>query len=168
VADSTDWVLELDGASAPGEVTLDFAAEGLPEGVHLVLSDPLGGTTEVSPPQQLVVAAVTGPRQLRLAVRHAAPAVLPTATACHAYPNPFHDQVGLLFRLPQAGSVQVAIYDMAGRLVRHLERGLAAQGESVLTWDGLDLAGRPAPVGLYFASYQVGTTRGVTRLVKVR
>ncbi|MCB1184723.1 T9SS type A sorting domain-containing protein [bacterium] len=65
------------------------------------------------------------------------------------YPNPFNPVTRIRFELPAAGRVQLAVYDVAGRVVRHLaDEGFAA-GSHEVTWDGRDAAGRAAPSGLY-------------------
>ena len=54
------------------------------------------------------------------------------------------------YDLPRAGQVSLAVYDGQARQVRTLLAGEPqAAGEHTVTWDGLDRAGRPMPVGTY-------------------
>jgi flagellar hook assembly protein FlgD len=45
----------------------------------------------------------------------------------------------------------VEVLDLQGRRVRTLLRGDLAAGPAVITWNGLDEAGRPVPSGTYLA-----------------
>lgn len=65
-------------------------------------------------------------------------------------PNPTSGDCRLSFRLPTAGAARVDVFDAQGRLVRHLFAGDWPAGESRLTWDTRDQAGRAVAAGLYF------------------
>jgi choice-of-anchor B domain-containing protein len=82
-------------------------------------------------------------------------------------PNPAPGAVALTLDLPEAGKVEVGLYDVGGRRVRTLHRGHAPAGPLVLTWDGNDDAGRRAPAGLYFARARMNGTSAQTRVVRV-
>jgi hypothetical protein len=71
--------------------------------------------------------------------------------ALGATPNPARPETAIRFALGAGGGgqVTVAIYDVAGRLVRRLESGLLAPGEHALAWDGRNDAGQPAAAGFY-------------------
>ncbi|HVP38889.1 MAG TPA: FlgD immunoglobulin-like domain containing protein, partial [Candidatus Saccharimonadales bacterium] len=55
------------------------------------------------------------------------------------------------------------IYSVDGRQVRTVFRGVLAQGEQVLSWDGRDEGGRRADSGMYFARF---LTRGRAETIK--
>jgi flagellar hook assembly protein FlgD len=52
--------------------------------------------------------------------------------------------------IPQAGRVQINIYDVAGRRVRALADRVFPAGEQELRWDGTDDAGNKVGRGVYF------------------
>lgn len=79
-------------------------------------------------------------------------------------PNPFNPTTRLLFELPAAGAVRVAIYDVHGRVVRELLRGTRAAGRQEVVWDGRDDAGHTAPTGVYWSRIEHG---GFVRLRKL-
>ena len=87
-----------------------------------------------------------------------------------ALPNPARGQVALIHSRPLAGHFAAAIFDLRGRLVRHIAEGDARAGAPAptWTWDGADASGRPAPAGVYF--YRVVDARGslATRVVRLR
>jgi len=77
------------------------------------------------------------------------------------FPTPFSSQVQIV--LPSAvlldGKSGVTIFDVQGRLVKTLARGISAgRVLPAVTWDGSDESGRKLPGGVYFV--QVLTTGG--------
>lgn len=85
-----------------------------------------------------------------------------------ATPNPA--QEGTLFRigLPREASVDFALFDLRGRTVRELARGVLPAGEHPIRWDGRDRAGAPAPSGLYFYRLRVEDRVLAGRIVLAR
>ena len=55
------------------------------------------------------------------------------------------------FGIARSGPVEVALFDVAGRLVRTLADRTFPAGEHSLTWDGRNSDGLPAARGVYFA-----------------
>jgi len=66
-------------------------------------------------------------------------------------PNPFNPSTTMTYTLFRPGIVKLAIFDVAGRLVRELVNGPQGEGQRSVSWDGLDEQGRMAPSGAYFA-----------------
>lgn len=67
----------------------------------------------------------------------------------HIHPNPFNPATTIEYRLPRAQTVQVAVYDVAGRRVVTLASGPHAAGPHSIAWDGRDGRGRPVASGVY-------------------
>ncbi len=68
-----------------------------------------------------------------------------------SHPNPFNPSTSIVFSLPVAAGVDLAIYDLSGRCLRVLAEGAAyPAGEHSLRWDGRDGAGRALGSGVYF------------------
>jgi hypothetical protein len=73
------------------------------------------------------------------------------------YPNPFNPQTRIEFAIPKESTVNVAVYDVHGRLIRNLvasERHSA--GRYALEWDGTDDAGAKVASGVYFCRMVAG------------
>jgi photosystem II stability/assembly factor-like uncharacterized protein len=72
--------------------------------------------------------------------------------ALGAWPNPARGEpVNVEFVLPQAGAVEVAVFDLAGARVRTLGRfAQATAGTHRLAWDFRRDGGGPIPGGVYF------------------
>ena len=66
-----------------------------------------------------------------------------------ATPNPTRADATIRFTTGSGGPVSIAIYDVAGRLVRRLGDGPLAPGEHALAWDGRDDQGRGVAAGVY-------------------
>lgn len=89
-------------------------------------------------------------------------------TLDQVFPNPFNPQVTITFTLGEAGPVEAAIFDLSGRLVRALTDIRLPAGQSSLTWDGLDTAGRPQPTGTYLLRITGDGAQRSAKLMLVR
>ncbi|HTR97403.1 MAG TPA: T9SS type A sorting domain-containing protein [Candidatus Acidoferrales bacterium] len=76
-----------------------------------------------------------------------------------AAPNPSAGSTRFIVRLPQAGNVDLAIFDLAGRRVAGLWHGPMVAGEQSVSWNGAGVRS-----GLYFARLSVD---GVVRTSRV-
>jgi hypothetical protein len=84
---------------------------------------------------------------------------LPKATTLAAiYPNPFNPRTTIEFELAEAGQIELAIYDVSGRLVRIVDSNSRSAGRYQATWSGQDDVGRAVPSGTYFC--QLRTSQG--------
>lgn len=81
-----------------------------------------------------------------------------------ARPNPFTGTTTARFRVEAAQAVTVELFDTAGRRVRTLFEGAAAEG----AWVPLRIDGRALPAGTYVVRLRGETARGTTRVVLVR
>jgi hypothetical protein len=68
-----------------------------------------------------------------------------------SHPNPFNPTTTIEYGLPASGRVSLAIYDVAGRLVRGLVRAEhQTGGPHAVTWDGRNSRGDAVSSGAYF------------------
>jgi flagellar hook assembly protein FlgD len=74
----------------------------------------------------------------------------------------------MAFDLPSSGSVSLAVYDVAGRLVRSLVDDWRPAGRHVANWDGQTRNGTTAPAGVYFARLTGSEGTVTRRIVLVR
>lgn len=92
------------------------------------------GTTEHSPIFRIMIAPT------------------PTVTRMHPnYPNPFNPSTSIVVELAEDSDLNVAVYDMLGRLVKTLASGSHVSGGHILDWDGTDNTGASVQAGIYFA-----------------
>lgn len=76
------------------------------------------------------------------------------------FPNPFNPQTRIEFALDRAMSVELAVYDLAGRLVTSLVREHLPAGQHAVTWDGRTDRGSAVASGQYH--YVLTTPTGRT------
>lgn len=115
--------------------TLTFAVPmDAPATLHYQCSvhDPMGGTINITSP--VGVPEPDGPR---------------VAWLGPATPNPAQEGTHFRIGLPRETPVHFALFDLRGRNVRDLARGILPAGEHTIRWDGRTHSGAPAPSGLY-------------------
>jgi flagellar hook assembly protein FlgD len=91
----------------------------------------------------------------------------PDLTYLHTgFPNPFRSSTIIRFSLAQTSHVDLAVYDVAGRLVRSLLARDVGVGYHTADWDGRDDAGRPVRSGVYFCRLAAGTRSQTRKLIR--
>ena len=83
------------------------------------------------------------------------------------YPNPFNSSVVIGFDLPEAGKVELRIYDVLGREVYREIKEYAA-GEYSVIWDARSSKGLEVPSGVYIVMMRAGGYAGVKKVVLMR
>jgi GH25 family lysozyme M1 (1,4-beta-N-acetylmuramidase) len=83
-------------------------------------------------------------------------------------PNPFNPRTTIRFDLPDAGRVRLAVYDVAGRLIRTLVDADLPRGTHEEVWDGRDEAGQAVASGSYFAKLNAGARAETIRMSRAR
>lgn len=107
-------------------------------------------------------------QEIRLAVT---PRPLPKSFALlQNYPNPFNPETWIPYQLPASADVTIRIYDVSGKLVRHLDVGFQEAGfyverESAAYWDGRNNTGESVASGLYFYHLQAGDAYAIRRML---
>jgi PKD repeat protein len=143
-----------DGSLGAGPAVSHAFAPGI-HTVTLTVTDDAGATAQAA-----VVITVTG----------VASATLPTAWALRPpYPNPFNPRTTIAFDLPEAATVRLEVFDIAGRLVDVLLRDEPfAPGHWSAVWQGRDTAGRGVAAGVYFCRLEAGSYRATMRMLLVK
>jgi hypothetical protein len=92
-----------------------------------------------------------------------------TLASLSVKPNPFRDDV--VFSLDPGGvtdPIEIAIHDVAGRLVRTLRVEHGAAGRAAFSWDGRSDDGREVPSGVYFLRVTAGDAEVRTKVVALK
>ncbi|MBD3234603.1 MAG: T9SS type A sorting domain-containing protein [candidate division Zixibacteria bacterium] len=120
----------------------DFRVEGAP------LAD---GNSEWSVMETIVGAgAPTGGREGNL----------PSTISIDNSPNPFNATTTITYRLPEAGNVNLSVYNLSGQKVATLEDGYRSAGEHSVTWDASEYSS-----GVYFYVLDVGDQKITRKMV---
>jgi hypothetical protein len=83
-------------------------------------------------------------------------------------PNPFNPATTISYTLAERGPVELAILDIAGRVVRTLASGVADAGARAAVWDGTNDEGREAASGIYFYRLRAGSYEATRKLLLLR
>ncbi len=82
------------------------------------------------------------------------------------YPNPFNPNTFITVELAEESDMNVAVYDMLGRIVKTLASGVHPAGGHVFEWDGTDANGSAVQSGIYFVR-MVTPTHSDTRQMQL-
>jgi hypothetical protein len=80
-----------------------------------------------------------------------------------AYPNPFNPVTSFSYTIPEDGMVQVAIYDVNGRMVAELINGYQSAGTHPVVWDANELSS-----GVYMVNMIAGDYSTVQKVMLVK
>ena len=108
-----------------------------------------------------------GPGRFRIdyptAVETPAGALVITDYALSAYPNPFNPTTRIGYDLPDAGTVELKVFNLMGEVVATLVSGRHEAGRFSATWDGAQ-----APSGTYFAVLRTPNATRVQKLLLLK
>ena len=96
------------------------------------------------------------------ALRNTGESQLPAQTSLLSnYPNPFNPETWIPYQLAESADVALTIYDIQGRVVRHLDFGHQRAGiyqskARAAYWDGRNAQGEPVASGVYFYTLKAG------------
>ena len=133
--------------SPDGGLSFDFLSPDLTLAMELRMEST--GSGAVSPAGAMMLAGQEPRRALPL----------------HAAPNPFNPRTELFFELPQAGEVELVLYDVRGRKVRTLVEGHRPSGLQSVMWDGRDGQGVQVASGTLYARLRGPGITQTARLV---
>jgi hypothetical protein len=100
--------------------------------------------------------------------RRRSPAPIGNFVLYQNYPNPFNPSTVISYQLAVNSKVNLAVYDLAGRLVRKLIAGQKPAGRHQAAWDATDDNGRRVASGVYLYRLQAGDFVQTRKLVVVR
>ncbi len=78
------------------------------------------------------------------------------------FPNPFHTEVNLQYRLPGNWHVKITIYSLLGERVTVIADEDQLQGAHQIQWDGTDQKGTTIAPGMYFYHFEAADQEGKT------
>jgi flagellar hook assembly protein FlgD len=84
------------------------------------------------------------------------------------YPNPFNPDTNIFYQLATPQHISVAIYDLSGKNVRTIKKGLEWSGTHVTRWDGTDDVGHQVSSGAYFARLTSEAGSSTIRMILIR
>jgi hypothetical protein len=95
-----------------------------------------------------------------------APDVPAQAALYQNTPNPFNPVTTIRYDVPAGGAiVDLAVYDVAGRLVKQLAAGFQQPGAKTAVWDGRNDSGQQVATGVYFYRLHTGAFVSTRKMV---
>jgi len=85
-----------------------------------------------------------------------------------AYPNPFNPSTNIPYFLPSAMEIDIRVYDILGREIAVLQKGLQPAGKQTAFWNGRNSNDRPAANGAYFIRLRVGQFSLTKRVLLIK
>jgi len=85
-----------------------------------------------------------------------------------SHPNPFNPKTKINFAIAEAGEVDLAIYDISGRLIRDLANIAYKVGYHSEIWDGTDNNNHAVSSGVYLVSLRVPQTEHSQQIVLLK
>lgn len=151
--------LKVDGRGASGDgrlAELVFTTSGTPDPADFLVSESVlvGLDGKLDAPARVEIGDLQ-PLPERFALDRNAP-------------NPFNPATVIGYRLPEAGRVRLAIYNLLGQEVRVLVDEPMAAGSFTVTWDGTDELGRGVASGVYVYRIQAGGLTASRRMMLLK
>jgi hypothetical protein len=84
------------------------------------------------------------------------------------YPNPANPVTHIPVTLTKSSEIELAIYDIRGRVVIVLHKGILPEGQSELIWNGKDSYYRDVPSGTYIYRLSAGQFAQTRKILIVR
>lgn len=91
-----------------------------------------------------------------------------TRLVLFAYPNPAKTNTTIQYALSRETAVDLAIFDIQGRLVRELIQGEQSAGMHTVFWDGHDEQKNLVAAGVYFYKLTTGYESAIGKLILVK
>jgi len=83
------------------------------------------------------------------------------------YPNPFVESIQIMYELKNSSRVDISIFDLQGRLVKILEKGMRTSGIHTIDWDGTGNASQ-VKMGTYYLSIISSEGTQIQKLIKIK
>ncbi len=149
-----------DPIDGPGRIRFSFVAPG-------EAGDPFPNFLEfkAEPHNSMDMAVATGVNRPTGIAEESSAALPGRFTLFQNTPNPFNPYTVISFELSAAGDVELSVYDLMGRHVRTLVRGMQRAGTHTVRWDGRDRRGRRLAGGIYFYRLRFGDRMLTRRMI---
>lgn len=84
------------------------------------------------------------------------------------YPNPFNPSTTIEYQIPEAGDVEVNIYNVSGQVVKTIESNFKTEGTHKVTWDSKNANGQNVASGIYIAQVKYQNALLVKKLMLIK
>ena len=81
------------------------------------------------------------------------------------YPNPFNPSTQFSYTLPESGNIELAIYDIMGKMVYKFHDGFQRAGNHNILWTGVNQNQKTVPSGVYFCQLKMESNTITKKMV---
>lgn len=141
-----------------GEITVSFPSGTIQENTTIGTSIRVNGGDETVGPNIVIQTTDVNEEE-----------VIPTEySLSQNYPNPFNPATTIKYSLPNAGLVQLKIYDVLGREIAELVNTEQNAGVYNVQWNGENSAGAKVSSGVYFYRIEAGDFVQVNKMILLK
>ena len=83
-------------------------------------------------------------------------------------PNPFSGSTDIMFELSAKTRVNIAVYDIQGKLLDTVLEAVLPQGPHSVAWNGRSETGEELPSGIYFFRFKAGSFEANKKAILIR
>ncbi len=84
------------------------------------------------------------------------------------YPNPFNPSTQFSYTLPESGNIELAIYDITGKMVYKFHDGFQRAGNHNILWTGVDQNQKTVPSGVYLCQLKMESNTITKKMVMTK
>lgn len=84
------------------------------------------------------------------------------------YPNPFNPSTYISFNLDRKNHIRLDVFDINGRLIRHLLNAEFNEGQYSVTWDGMNEKNNPVASGIYMLRLKTDESVQTKKMILAR
>ena len=81
------------------------------------------------------------------------------------YPNPFNPSTQFSYTLPESGNIELAIYDITGKMVYKFHDGFQRAGNHNILWTGVNQNQKTVPSGVYLCQLKMESNTITKKMV---
>jgi len=91
-----------------------------------------------------------------------------TFTMRQNFPNPFNQGTTISYSIPTAGTVDIKIYNLSGKVVKNLVPGIQPAGSFTVHWNGRDDRNSGVASGIYFGVMNFNNQKNTIKMQLIR
>ena len=133
----------------------------------LVFVEKIDGATIIYPISSIRKITVSG-IPLSVKEQEHIQTVLSSFALYQNFPNPFNPTTTIQYNIPRSGEVNIAVFDIQGRLVRSLANLTQQAGSHTIVWDSRNDGGDNVSSGTYFCRVDFNNAVLVKKLILLK
>jgi endoglucanase len=84
------------------------------------------------------------------------------------YPNPFNPSTTIVYYLPNYEEIEISVYNILGKKIAVLFKGICSPGTHSMVWDGVNLNGKKVSSGIYILTIESNAFLKQRKMILIR